>query len=111
MNLNFSKICVIYLISFSQNYVTFLSKTGKFVQVIFSDFETSAIKCDIFEPALNQFLKFLRHMESVIIVFSDKWKSYNWQSYVKNLFSKFHHKFQKILQKIDYLYNTKKSCF
>ena len=58
LSLDFSKSISIYLISPSQNFVTFLSKSY-FQKLFFAYFEMFTITSDTFKPVLNQSSKHL----------------------------------------------------
>ena len=100
LSLDFSKSISIYLISPSQNFVTFLSKSY-FQKLFFAYFEMFTIASDTFKPVLNQSSK---HLEVFFFFFflhkhrfPDK-NSNHWQAYLEKVLSKFHDKYQKIRQ-------------
>ena len=99
LSLDFSKSISIYLISPSQNFVTFLSKSY-FQKLFFAYFEMFTITSDTFKPVLNQSSKHLEVFFFFFLLklrFPDK-NSNHWQAYLKKVLSKFNDKYQKIRQ-------------
>ena len=89
----------ICLISSSQNFVTFSSKTDKVIKKFFSQILKSSqlwrillnISCINFQSKWNLIFLYKHRLP-------DRGRSNHWQSYVNTVHSKFHHKYQIILQ-------------